>query len=113
MFPSISTPDGYNDKIVKSLNYRDRLAYLRRNVPDNKVIEMQNEIAKSLSNPKIRSVPGFLGKRKIEVTIDINLESGVVSVTNAVTNKHRTIVTMDDQEIEDLARRSFHIFPKR
>lgn len=113
VFPNISTPDGYNHKIVKTLNYRDRLAYLRRNVPDNKVIEMQNEIAKSLSYPKILSVPGFLGKRKIEVIIDINKKSGVVSVTNAVTNKHRTIVKMDEQEIRDLAKRGFHIFPTR
>ena len=74
---------------------------------------MQNEIAKSLSQPKILSVPGFLGKRKIEVIIDINKESGVVSVTNAVTNKHRTIVKMNEQEIRGLAKRGFHIFPTR
>ena len=50
---------------MRNLKYSDRLAYLRENLPDKNVIELQNEIGKSLSHPKTVSVPGFLGKYKI------------------------------------------------
>jgi hypothetical protein len=64
LFPNISAPDGFDNQAVRDLTHSDRLAYLRENIPDKSVIELQNEIGKSLSHPKTISVPGFLGKYK-------------------------------------------------
>lgn len=113
LFPNISAPDVYDNQAVRDLKYLDRLDYLRKNIPDKSVIELQNEIGKSLSHPKTISVPGFLGKNKIEGTIDINMESGLVSFTDSVTNKHRTIVKMSPQRIKKLAKEGFHLFPNK
>lgn len=113
LFPNISAPDGFDNQAVRDLKYSDRLAYLRENIPDKDVIGLQNEIGKSLSHPKIISVPGFLGKYKIEGTVDINMESGLVSFTDGVTNKHRTIVKMSPERIQKLAKDGFHIFPEK
>lgn len=98
---------------MRNLKYSDRLAYLRENIPDKSVIELQNEIGKSLSHPKTISVPGFLGKYKIEGTVDINMQSGLVSFTDGVTNKHRTIVKMSPERIQKLAKDGFHMFPEK
>lgn len=98
---------------MRNLKYSDRLAYLRENLPDKNVIELQNEIGKSLSHPKTVSVPGFLGKYKIEETVDINMKSGLVSFTEAVINKHRTIVKMSFERIRKLAKGDFHMFPEK
>jgi hypothetical protein len=113
LFPNISAPDGFDNQAVRDLKYSDRLAYLRENIPDKNVIELQNEIGKSLSHPKIISVPGFLGKYKIEGTVDINMQSGLVSFTDGVTNKHRTIVKMSPERIQKLAKDGFHMFPEK
>jgi hypothetical protein len=113
LFPNISAPDGFDNQAVRDLKHSDRLAYLRENIPDKNVIELQNEIGKSLSHPKIISVPGFLGKYKIEGTVDINMQSGLVSFTDGVTNKHRTIVKMSPERIQKLAKDGFHMFPEK
>lgn len=113
LFPNISAPDGFDNQAVRDLKYSDRLAWLRENIPDKNVIGLQNEIGKSLSHPKIISVPGFLGKYKIEGTVDINMESGLVSFTDGVRNKHRTIVKMSPERIQKLAKDGFHIFPEK
>lgn len=113
LFPNISAPDGFDNQAVRDLKYSDRLAYLRENIPDKNVIGLQNEIGKSLSHPKIISVPGFLGKYKIEGTVDINMESGLVSFTDGVKNTHRTIVKMSPERIQKLAKDGFHIFPEK
>ena len=113
LFPNISTPDGFDNQAVRDLTHLDRLDYLRENIPDKSVIELQNEIGKSLSHPKTISVPGFLGKYKTEGTIDINMESGLVSFTDSVTNKHRTIVKMSPRRIKKLAKEGFHLFPNK
>ena len=113
LFPNISTPDGFDNQTVRNLTHLDKLDYLRENIPDKSVIELQNEIGKSLSHPKTISVPGFLGKYKIEGTIDINMESGLVSFTDSVINKHRTIVKMSPQRIKKLAKEGFHLFPNK
>jgi len=113
LFPNISTPDGFDNQTVRNLTHLDKLDYLRENIPDKNVIELQNEIGKSLSHPKTISVPGFLGKYKIEGTIDINMESGLVSFTDSVINKHRTIVKMSPQRIKKLAKEGFHLFPNK
>ena len=113
LFPNISAPDGFDNQAVRDLKYSDRLAYLKENIPDKSVIELQNEIGKSLSHPENISVPGFLGKYKIEGTVDINMQSGLVSFTDGVTNKHRTIVKMSPERIQKLAKDGFHMFPEK
>ena len=113
IFPNISPPDGFDNQAVRDLDYSDRLDYLRKTIPDSSVIELQNEIGKSLSHPKTRSVPGFLGKYKIEGMIDINMQSGLVSFTDFCTNKHRIIVKMSRERIQELAKNDFHLFPNK
>ena len=113
LFPDITTPDGFDNKAVRKLEYSDRLAYLRENIPDESVIELQNEIAKSLIHPKTVPVPGFLGKYKIKDTLDINTDLGIVSFTDDKTNKHRTIVQMSPEHIKKLVKDRFHIFPDK
>ena len=113
LFPNISAPDGFDNQAVQDLKHSDRLAYLRENIPDESVIELQNEIGRSLSHPKNISVPGFLGKYKTEGTIDINMQSGLVSFTDYGTNKHRTIVKMSPDRIQELAKDGFHLFPEK
>ena len=98
---------------MQNLKYSNRLNYLRKNIPDKNVIKIQNEISKSLIHPKTVLVPGLLRKYKIEGTIDINMESGWVSFTENVTNKHRTIVKMSPKRIRKLAKDDFHLFSKK
>ena len=98
---------------MRDLDHSDKLDYLRKTIPDRSVIELQNEIGKSLSHPKTRSVPGFLGKYKIEGTVNINMQSGLVSFTDYGTNKHRTIVKMSPERIQELAKNGFHLFPNK
>ena len=66
-----------------------------------------------MSHPKTISVPGFLGNYKIEATFDINMEYGLVSFIDGVTNKHRTIVKMSPERIQKLAKDGFHMFPEK
>ena len=111
IFPNISAPEGFDKKDLKDLKYRDKLKYLKKNIPDEAVIKLQNEIAKTLSHPEVISAPGFLGKSKIEGTIDINLTENIVSFTDGRTNKHRTIVRMSNKKIANLTENDFHLFP--
>lgn len=106
-------PDGFDNQAVRDLDYENRLAYLKKNIPDKNVIELQNEIGRSLIYPKIISVPGFLGKNKMEKTVDINMQSGLVSFTDYGMNKHRTIVKMLKQKIRELAENEFHLLPNK
>ena len=56
----------------------------------------------------------FLGKSKIEGTVDINMQSGLVSFTeDGVTDKHRTVVKMSPERIQKLAKDGFHMFPEK
>ena len=113
LFPNISAPNGFDKQALQNLKYSNRLNYLRENIPDKNVIELQNEIGKSLIHPKTVSVPGLLRKYKIEGMIDINMESGLVSFTENVTNKHRTIVKMSPKRMRKLAKDGFHLFSKK
>jgi hypothetical protein len=40
-------------------------------------------------------------------------EYGLVSFTDGVTNKHRTIVKMSPERIQKLAKDGFHMFPEK
>ena len=111
LFSSVSTPPGFDNQKVRKLEYSAKLAYLRSNIPDELVIELQNAIGKSLIEPRIISAPGFLGKYKLDGTLDVDLETGLVSFTEAVTNKHKTIIKMSPDEIQDLRKNDFHLFP--
>lgn len=113
LFPNISAPDGFDNQAVRDLKHSDRLAYLRENILDKSVIQLQNEIGRSLSHPKVISVPRFLVKYKIEGTIDINMQSRLVSFTDYGTNIHRTIVKMSPKRIQKLAKDGLHLFPNK
>jgi hypothetical protein len=110
IFPNISPPDGFANQAARDLNHSDKLNCLRKTIPDRSVIKLQNEIGKSLSHPKTRSVQKFLGKYKIEGRVDRNMQSGLFSFTDYVTNKHRTIVKMSPERIKELAKNGFHLF---
>lgn len=96
---------------MRNLDYANKLEYLRKNIPDEKVIELQNEIGKTFIGPKTFEALGFLGKHKIEGIVDVNLDLGTVSFTDKMTNQHRTIVKMTPDEIRELVQNSFHLFP--
>ena len=40
LFPNLLAPDGFDNQAVRDLEYSDRLAYLRENIPDKSVIEL-------------------------------------------------------------------------
>lgn len=96
---------------MRDLNYKDKLEYLQNNVPDKSVIELQNEIAKSIGGRKTYSASGFLGKNKLEGTVRVNTETGMVSFFDRTTNRFRTIVKMVPDEIIGLVYNDFHLFP--
>ena len=111
--PNISPPDGFDNQAVRDLDHSDKLDYLRKTIPNRSVIELQNEIGKSLSHRKTRSIPGFLGKYKIEGRVDINMQFRLVSFSDYGTNKHRTIVKMSPERIQELVKNGFHLFPNK
>ena len=113
IFPNIKPPEGFNNKEVRKLSLKDQRNYLRNNIPDEYVIKLQNEIAKSFKDPNIKSVPGSIGKRKERITLDINPITGIVSCTDAGTDNYRTIVKMKPQQIKKLAENDFNIFPNK
>lgn len=113
LFPSISLSDGFNNKEMRAKNYSNRLDYLRKNIPDRSVIELQNEIGKSLSYPKIISATKFLKKYTIEEMVDINIQSGLVNFTDYAINKHRTIIKMSSERIQKSRKENFYLFPNK
>lgn len=113
IFANATPPAGFNNKDVRGKDYFDRLAYLRTNIPDENVIQLQNEIGKHLADPNTFSKPAVLGKRKIKGTIDINIKTGIVSFTDAKNNRHRTVIKMTPKRIDKLKKDKYHLFPNK
>lgn len=113
VFPGITAPNNFDNKAVRKMPYSDKLKYLRTTIPDEKVFELQNEIGKMLLEPENISVPGFLGKNKIEGIFDIDASSRIVSFTTSGTDKHRTIVKMSPKQMNKLVKRDFHLYPDK
>ena len=113
-FLDAETLDGKFDvSEAKNLEYLDRLKYLRdkNNLPDEIVIQARDEILDFMTADDTKLVPGFLGHRKIEGTVFINLRLNKVGFRDNNGYRFRTAMTMNDKKILELANRDFHLFP--
>ena len=61
---NLKTPKHFNSKKARSLNLKDRIQYLKENVPTDNVIEFQIANVRSLSNESLVKVPEFIGTQK-------------------------------------------------
>ena len=61
---NLETPKNFDSKEARSLKPKDRIEYLKKTVPRDKVIEFQIANAKSLSTENLLEVPGFIGAQK-------------------------------------------------
>jgi len=98
---------------AETLGYTDRLNYLRdkNNLPDEIVDQATDEILNFMTADDTKLVPGFLGFRKIEGTVFINLRLNKVGFRDNNGYKFRTAMTMNDEKILNLAETDFHLFP--
>ena len=98
---------------AETLKYPDRLNYLRdkKNLPDDIVYQARDEILNFMTAKDTKLVPGFLGYRKIEGTIFINLRLNKVGFRDSDGYKFRTAMTMSNEKILNLAQTGFHLFP--
>jgi hypothetical protein len=107
----LETPKNFDSKKARSLKPKDRIEYLKKTVPRDKVIEFQIANAKSLSTENFRSVPGFIGAQKEPGTLYINKETMQVHFVNDRTNIWRTTVIRSGNALIALAKNNFHLFP--
>ena len=108
---NLETPKNFDSKEARSLKPKDRIEYLKKTVPRDKVIEFQVANAKSLSTENLLKVPGFIGAQKEPGTLYINKETGQVHFVNARTNIWRTTVIKTRTGLINLAKNNFHLFP--
>ena len=108
---NLETPKNFDSKEARSLKPKDRIEYLKKTVPRDKVIEFQIANAKSLSTENLLKVPGFIGAQKEPGTLYINKETGQVHFVNARTNTWRTTVIKTRTGLINLAKNNFHLFP--
>jgi hypothetical protein len=108
---NLETPKNFDSKEARSLKPKDRIEYLKKTVPRDKVIEFQIANAKSLSTENLLKVPGFIGAQKEPGTLYINKETGQVHFVNARTNTWRTTVLKTRTGLINLAKNNFHLFP--
>jgi len=108
---NLETPKNFDSKEARSLKPKDRVEYLKKTVPRDKVIEFQIANAKSLSTENLLEVPGFIGAQKEPGTLYINKETGQVHFVNARTNTWRTTVIKTRTGLINLAKNNFHLFP--
>ena len=107
----LETPKDFDSKKARSLKPKDRIEYVKKTVPRDKIVEFQIANAKSLSTENFRSVPGFIGARKERGTLHINLKTRQVHFVNDITNIWRTTVLTSPEGIIALAKNDFHLFP--
>ena len=107
----LEKPKNFDSAQAKSLKPKDRLEYLKKMVPRDKVIEFQIANAKSLSTESLLPVPGFIGARKEQGTLHINLKTRQVHFVNDRTNIWRTTVIKTRIGLINLAQNDFHLFP--
>mgnify|MGYP000057444553 CR=1 FL=1 len=108
---NLETPKNFDSKEARSLKPKDRVEYLKKTVPRDKVIEFQIANAKSLSTENLLEVPGFIGAQKEPGSLYINKETGQVHFVNARTNTWRTTVIKTRTGLINLAKNNFHLFP--
>jgi predicted nucleic acid-binding protein len=108
---NLEPPKTFDAKEAKSLEPKDRIEYVQKNVPRDKVIEFQIANAKSLSNDNLLKVPGFVGHQKDQGNLYINTETGQVHFVNDRTNIWRTTVIKTRTGLQTLAQNGFHLFP--
>ena len=108
---NLETPKNFDSKEARSLKPKDRIEYLKKTVPRDKVIEFQIANAKSLSTENLLEVPGFIGAQKEPGSLYINKETGQVHFVNARTNIWRTTVIKTRTGLINLAKNNFHLFP--
>ena len=108
---NLETPKNFDSKEARSLKPKDRVEYLKKTVPRDKVIEFQIANAKSLSTENLLEVPGFIGAQKEPGSLYINKETGQVHFVNARTNTWRTTLIKTRTGLINLAKNNFHLFP--
>ena len=111
VYENIKPPKNFNSKEVRALEPKDRVEYLKKTVPRDKVIEFQIANAKSLSTENLLKVPGFIGSKKEPGTLYINKKTRQVHFVNNRTNIWRTTVIKSKAGLRKLAKNGFHLFP--
>lgn len=107
----LEKPKNFNSTKARSLKPKDRIEYLKKTVPRDKVIEFQIANAKSMSTENLLPVPGFIGEQKEPGTLYINKETRQVHFVNDRTNIWRTTVIKSKDGLIKLAKNGFHLFP--
>lgn len=107
----LEKPKNFDSAQARSLKPKDRLEYLKKMVPRDKVIEFQIANGKSLSTESLLPVPGFIGAKKEPGRLYINKETGQVHFVNDRTNIWRTTVIKTRTSLINLAQNNFHLFP--
>jgi hypothetical protein len=106
----LEKPKNFDSAHARSLKLKDRLEYLKKTMPRNKVIEFQIANAKSLSTKSLLSIPGFISAKKKPGRLYINKETGQVHFVNDRTNIWRTTVIKTRTGLINLAKNGFHLF---
>lgn len=113
IFPKLIPPKDFDNQAVIAIPYKEQVKYLTKNVSDADVIKMQGEIVKSLLEPNLKSIPGYLGRGKLESTLDINMATKTIFFLERVTNEFQTIAHLSNNQLLELQANDFHLFPNK
>lgn len=109
-------PKGFDQTRAKKLAPADRKAYIASTVPKQNILEFLKANVASLSSDKLKPVPGFIGSRKESGTIYYSVNPNNVNkrelhFVNEMTGEWRTTVVQSDNQLRNLAKNDFHLFP--
>lgn len=108
----------YDVNYVKGLSRPEKAKYVLdpKNLPQDLVHQMQDELLKFFTDEKVIIAPGTIGPNKIEGTIFIKplYKNGksLVGFRNYNNSEYRTIVLMSEPQVRTLIATDFHLFPK-
>ena len=107
----LECPKGFDKDYAASLKPKARREYIKKTVPEAKILEFQRANVRSLGTENFREVSGFIGYRNDPGTLFINQETGKVNFFNDRTNQWRTTVVKSQSSLIELALNDFHLFP--
>lgn len=73
-------------------------------IPNLSMDQLEKKLLETSENPKTYSLSGFLGKNKMEIIIDINLESKIMILKDSSTKKYITRLKMSPDQYKHLSR---------
>lgn len=114
----INLSEKYDINHVKRLSRQQKAEYVLdpKNLPQDLVHQMQDELLKFFTDSRVIMAPGTIGPNRIEGTVFVKTlykdGKSLVGFRNSSNSEYRTIVLMSEPQVRNLIANDFHLFPK-